>query len=48
MDEMLQQMKMALESQMSCEVEVVGDAELSLQIEVNGETKTYSVKVSED
>jgi len=47
MEELLQQMKMALESNMSCEVETTADG-LSMSIESDDGTKTYTVTVRED
>ncbi len=48
MEDLLQQMKMAMESQMNCEVEVVSDTELSVSMKEGDETKTYTVRISED
>jgi hypothetical protein len=47
-EEFLQQIKMTLETHMNCEVEVVGESELSISTEENGETKTYTMTVRED
>lgn len=48
MDEFLQQVKMAMESHMNCEVEVTGPTELSVSSETDGVTHTYTMTVRED
>ena len=48
MEELLQQMKQSMESQMNCEVEITGPSQLSISIETDGDTHTYTVNVSED